>query len=410
MAEKPADILSIDEAWRRIRENLPRRRPETVALAAALDRVLATEVRAPEPAPRYTNSAMDGYAVRWEDVEPASRGTPVRLKVIGESQAGIPFRGKVGPGQAVRINTGAMLPEGTDTVIPVEETQEDAGSVIILSADRKGRHIRMAGEDIAAGEVLFGHGTALGPNHIATLAALGVRQVEVYVRPRVSILVTGTELVTPEEQPKPWQIRDSNGIMLELLSRKLNAEVTLRRTIGDDPEATGRAIGEAAENSDILVLTGGVSVGAHDHVKDGAQAAGFRPVFWRVWQKPGKPLFFATRQDVLLFGLPGNPVSAFVCALYYVAPVLRWIGGRSFEHERASAVLTESTTNRSERPAFLQGKATEGTDGRWQVTPSPKQGSHILSSIAFGNCLFLVPAKSELPAGTEVEVIFYPWR
>ncbi len=404
-------MISIEEAIDKLRGSLPERRVEEVPLEDALDRVLASEVRATEPAPRYTNSAMDGYAVRWEDVELAAHGTPVRLRVVGESRAGVPFEGRVEPGQAVRISTGAMLPSGADTVVPVEDvsTQQD-GTVVVRTADRMGRHVRYQGEDIAEGERLFSPGQRLTPNRIVPLAALGIHRVKVFARPRVAVLITGSELVDPGQEPKPWQIRDSNGVMLELIFQSLGAQVVDRRTVEDDVHATSRAISEAARSADVVVLTGGVSVGPHDHVKDAAERAGFEPVFWKVRQKPGKPLFYSLRENCRLFGLPGNPISSFVCALYYVVPMLRWLKGLDFGWDTERAVLTEPVMNRSERPTFFQGTVRATQSGVLELSPSVKQGSHILSSIADGNCFFLVPARSELGSGEQVEVILYPWR
>ncbi len=402
-------MISIEEATRLVQDHLPSRRVKRVSLAEALGMVLAEAVTAPEPSPRFTNSAMDGYAVRWEDVEKASSGQPVRLRVVGESRAGAPFQGKLGAGEAVQISTGALLPTGADTVIPMEDTDGETAEILVRMAAGPGKNVRIAGEDIAPGEQVLTAGTTLRPNHIAALAALGVSEVKAWARPQVAILVTGNELVPVGEEPKPGQIRDANGIMLELLCRWLGAEVILREVLPDDPDRISQAVEEATERADVIVMTGGVSVGSHDHVKAGAERAGFHPVFWRVWQKPGKPLFFASAKDRVLFGLPGNPVSAFVCAVRYLAPSLRWLSGREFGWDTVKARLARPVENRSERPTFFQAKTHCASDGGTELSPCPKQGSHMLSSLLQANSIFLVPAATEWPEGKEVEAILYPW-
>ncbi|MDZ7374302.1 MAG: molybdopterin molybdotransferase MoeA [candidate division KSB1 bacterium] len=402
-------MVTIEEAVRLVRENLPPRRTEILPLLDAGGRVLARRVVAPEPAPRYTNAAMDGFAVRWSDVEPALHGRPVVLQVIGESQAGSPFGGTVEQGQAVRISTGAMLPQGADTVVPVEDTQANKGTVTVVRADRQGQHVRLVGEDIAEGEILFEPGVELTPPRLAALAALGIREVEAFSEPRVALLITGNELVA-EEAVAPWQIHDANGPMLELVFRALGAKVVRRTRTQDQPEAIAQAIAAGYQEADLVVLTGGVSVGPHDYVKAAASAAGFQPIFWRVWQKPGKPLFVASCRNCLLMGLPGNPVSAFVCAVYYLAPAIRWLRGGEFGWDLVSARLAQAVTNSSERPTFFQARTRRTSDGQMEIVPHAKQGSHILTSIAHANSMFLVAAETGLPAGTAVQAILYPWE
>ena len=316
-------MISIQQALETISAHQPPAETCRMQLAEALERVVAEDIPAPEPLPRYTDSAMDGFAVRWSDFAGGEEGAAVTLSVIGESKAGEPFRAVVQPGEAVRISTGAALPADTDTVVPVEDVEEEEQRISIRSTVHKQQYVRFEGEEIQAGETLLERGTRLTPAGLGLLASIGARTVTVFRPPTTAVIVTGSELVTPDDEIQPWQSRESNGIMLAAAVCQSGGEVTFSEHCGDRLEATRRAIASAFQAARILLISGGVSVGPHDLVKQAAQEEGFETLFWKVRQKPGKPLFFARKADRLLFGLPGNPVSALNCYVYYVHPVLQ---------------------------------------------------------------------------------------
>ncbi|HKJ65759.1 MAG TPA: molybdopterin molybdotransferase MoeA, partial [Desulfopila sp.] len=296
--QQKSDTLSINEALEIIRDNLPRATSESLLLEKAIGRYLAEDICAPEPSPRYTNSAMDGFAVRWQDIMAVTEDHSVALRIIGESQAGDQFAGIVGPGEAVRISTGAVLADGCDTVVRVEDTEEKDGSIHIKHVRAQGQDIRHRGEEFEQGELLLPRGARLNAAAAALLAGAGVVKLNVYKPCRVAILVTGSELVSVGEEIADDQIRDSNMIMLTAALQEAGAEVVRAIRVTDDALTTQRAIDETV--ADIVICSGGISVGRHDHVKRAAVDCGYIPLFWRILQKPGKPLFFARKGDMLL--------------------------------------------------------------------------------------------------------------
>ncbi len=400
-------MMTIQEALQAIQKHIPPRRVTPVPLEQAMGQVLAADVHAPEPAPRFTNSAMDGFAVRWEDVQQAGPDRPVVLEIVGESQAGCPFSGVLARGTAVRINTGAMLPEGADTIIPLEESRVEKGQVWVLSANKKGQHVRYAGEEFKAGELLLPSGVEITPRQMALLASLGLAEVPVYARPQVAILVTGSELVPFHQTPAPGQVRESNGLMLRALVHASGGAVVYQTIVPDALNVTRKEIARAAGKAEVLIFSGGVSVGPHDHVKEAARAEGFTPIFWRVKQKPGKPLFFATRKETLLFGLPGNPVSAFMGYSYYIHPVLQQLGGRQFRWNRRRGLLTAPVANTLDRTVFFRVQLLQNNN-HWEVRPLKKQGSHMLTSIARADGFMVLEPGTRFETGTEVTVYLFP--
>ncbi len=402
-------MITIQEALQIIQQQLPPAQTTRCPIERAPGFVLAQDVDAPEPAPRFTNSAMDGFAVRWEDIQRAGADHPISLKIIGESQAGFPFKGEVHPGTAVRINTGAMLPPGSDTVIPVEEVHQEQAFIEVRTAGSKGQHVRYQGEEFQKGERLLKAGTVLSPRHIALLASLGIDQVSVYRPPAVAVLVTGSELVDFRRQPSPGQIRESNGLMLRTLVTASGGEVVYQTVVPDDLMITRTEIRKAADRADILIFSGGVSVGPHDHVKHAAAAEGFRALFWKVKQKPGKPLFFARQKETLLFGLPGNPVSAFMTYSYYVHPVLQKLRGREFSWSVCQGQLLAAVANPLERTVFLRVEVQkEGDPPGYRVKPLKRQGSHMLTSIARADGFIILEPGRSLGAGERVRVYRFP--
>ncbi|HYC81125.1 MAG TPA: gephyrin-like molybdotransferase Glp, partial [Solirubrobacterales bacterium] len=350
-----------------------------VPLGMALGLYLAEDLVAEAPLQRFDNSAMDGYAVRTADLEAAAPGAPVALTVTAESRAGHPSDAAVGPGEAIAISTGAMLPQGADAVVRIEDTSGADGRVAIGVSPAPGANVRRAGEDVAAGATVLRRGDPLGPAALGLLAALGVETVACHRRPRVAVVTSGDELVPPGEPLPPGGIRDSNSTTLAALLARAGAELQGSGGAGDSLEATVAAL-EPALAADAVVVCGGVSVGEHDHVKEALAQLGVEQVFWRVALRPGGPAFFGRRGDTLVFGLPGNPVSVYVTFTLLAAPGLAALAGGSPRRRSTTATLAapyEKGTDRTE--AVRCG--LELTDAGWVASPRPRQGSHVLTSL-----------------------------
>ncbi len=403
-------MIGIEEARARIRANLPPRRREQRDLLAAAGAVLSEDFAARFPSPAFSNSAMDGFAVRYEDVRTAAATSPVTLKIVGESRAGHPFSGRVGPGEAVQISTGAAVPEGADTVVPVEETAVAENRVQVCRTVKPRQHVRLRGEEFEAGELLLRKGTAVTPAVIGLLASQGVSRVTVYRRPRIAVLVTGSELLPLEtgscEEGKIW---DSNSYMLAAAAAQVGGEVVFRDRAEDQVERLQQKLKQAAAGSDLVVVSGGVSVGPHDLVKNTARTLGFEPLFWKVNQKPGKPLFVARRREQLLFGLPGNPVSALMCFVYYVAPAVRFLCGREFVWRTRRGVLVEEAANSGKRTLFCRVRFAPDA-GEAGIEPLPRQNSHMLTSVVGADGFVLIGPGEVLRKGAAVTVYLFPWR
>jgi molybdenum cofactor synthesis domain-containing protein len=408
------DLIPLDEAQRRVLEGIGTLPVEVVDLADAGGLVLAEPVRSALTVPTWANSAMDGFAVRTDDVTTASPGAPVLLRVLGEVAAGRPPEDEVVAGTALRIMTGAMMPPGADAVVPVEDTDAEAGAsdipatVEIRAAVRRGDNVRFPGTDVAAGAALLDRGRACDPAVIALLAATGHGSIAVHRRPRVAVISTGDELVPPGRPLGPAQIHDCNSLALAAQAAEAGAVVRRLGIARDTLPDLLALVREGAAWADVVVLSGGVSVGAHDHVKAAFSALGTLDL-WRVAIKPGRPFAFARAsvegRPVHLFGLPGNPVSVFVTFELFVRPVLRRLAG----HPRAF--------DRPERVVHLAGPM-RGSSGRLTVArvvlaPDPDrpdalmarssggQDSYMLFSLAVANGLLFIPPDLDLPAGAE---------
>ena len=424
------------------REVLARVRPtavEEVGLAEALGRRLAVDAVADGPFGPFDNSAMDGFAVRAEDVAGASADSPAALSVVDESRAGNPAERPVGPGEAIAISTGAVLPAGADAVVRVEDTEREAdradtvasagseaasrppgpdsvstpesevasraggGRVLIHAAVAAGVNVRRAGEDIAAGETVLRAGAELGPAELGALATIGLDPAPVHRRPRVAVLTSGDELRAPGEPLGPGTIRDSNSRTVPGLARLAGAEVVSVDWTPDEPEATRAALGRALE-ADVAIVCGGVSVGEHDHVKAALAELGAEEVFWRVALKPGGPTWFGTRGETLVFGLPGNPVSVMVTFLTFVRPALIAMAGGDPATRRVAARLGADYEKPTDRAHAVRCRLELDERG-WVAWPLPRQGSHVLTSMLAADALALVPTEtSALAAGDAVEV------
>ncbi|CAG37719.1 molybdopterin molybdotransferase MoeA [Desulfotalea psychrophila] len=374
------DMISVPEALSILEKNLPEPRKVQVSLEEAFARRLAEDIAAPEASPRYTSSAMDGFAVRWQDL--GGGKDPVSLAIVGESQAGAPCGRVVQEGQAVRISTGAMLAQGVDTVIRVEDTEENGSRVIIKKCKCQGQDVRYAGEEFKQGESLLCRGQELKSRQIALLSAVGFDFVPVYAAPRVSLFTTGTELAHfADKDIKSYQIRDSNAPMLKGSIREAGAVVAECLHVLDDLSSTVESIEGAKQDSDIIICSGGVSVGQHDHVKEAAELAGFTQLFWQIRQKPGKPLYVGKRGKTLLFGLPGNPVSAFMCFQNFVLPTLAALQGLEHIHEGFSARAEKTIANKGKRTNFIRVAITNKQHEEPTFKPIDQQGSHMITSI-----------------------------
>ncbi|MBW2471640.1 MAG: molybdopterin molybdotransferase MoeA [Deltaproteobacteria bacterium] len=403
-------MISIQEALRILQENLPDPKIDTVDLTDAFGRYLAEPVVAPEGSPRYTNSAMDGYALRWADVMAASPENPMKLKVIGESMAGMPYDSEVGCNEAVRISTGAMLPMGTDTVVRVEDTAAPSDTEVeILAVRSQGQDVRHEGEEFRCGDELFQPCTKLTARQLALLATVGQEQVKVFASPRVSILITGSELASSEDRDiRSFQIRDSNSIMLKTALQEAGAEVHSCVNVEDELQATVEALSRAAAlEDDFIICSGGVSVGNHDHVKEAAGEIGFSELFWRIRQKPGKPLFVARKGKAFLFGLPGNPVSAFMCFAHYIRPLLFTIRGRGMTWRTITAMAGGEIANRGSRTNFIRVKLEQKPGRLPQIIDVKKQGSHMLSSIVNADGYIIVEPGVAVAPGEAVNVYLF---
>lgn len=382
-------MLSYDDAIAQILEKAQTLSPAEIPLLDALGGVLAEDVLTPFPLPPFANSAMDGYAVRAGDVQPG-----IALTIQGESAAGVPCPHPLAPQTAIRIMTGALLPEGADAVLPLEDVEESEGVIVVRDPIEPGRHVREAGEEVSAGTVVVSADTLLRPAELGMLAAVGRRSVSAYPRPRVAIVSTGDELVEPGEELGPGQIYNSNTYALAAQVEEAGGIVTHRLHARDTPDAL-RAAFDACIGADVLLTSGGVSVGAHDHVKAVFGERGTVD-FWRVAIRPGRPLAFGQWEQTLFFGLPGNPASAGVTFELFVRPTLRKMRGLSdLFRPTVQAQLTEPVSHPPYRRSFLRAIVIREGDA-YSVRPLSKQGSGMASSLALANALLVLP--HDLPA------------
>lgn len=416
-------MISVDQALKIVKENAPGKRVESIPVDEADGRVISHDFFAREPSPSFDNSAMDGFAVRWDDIRDATRDRPVRLALLGESRAGIPFAGKLESGNAIAINTGAVLPSGADSVVPIEESVKHNDHIEVIQVKARNQNVRFKGNEFKAGELLIRQGNSLNPAHIGLVISQGIREIEVFARPAIAIIVTGSELVGISDVRQPGQIHDSNSPMLAAAALRAGAKVTFKETVGDSLKLTSQSMKRALGESDIIILSGGVSVGEHDYVKPAAQELGFETLIWRVNQRPGKPLFFAKKGHSLLFGLPGNPVSAMMCFLHYVVPVIRIASGEREGRATIRASLQEPLNNLSKRAQFFRVAFRENLEktqnvertkqsaetGKYGVFPIKHQASHMLTSLTDADGFVFLESESCLDRGDLVDVVTFPW-
>lgn len=399
-------MISVEEALRRILGAFAPLPPEQVGLDQALGRALAIDVVARVTQPPVAVSAMDGYAVRGADVTPETiAGGPVTLNLVGEAPAGGAHEGTVGPGEAVRIFTGGPVPAGADTVIMQENTERGDDRVTIREGARPGHFVRPAGLDFRAGEVGLTAGRVLGARDIGLAAAMNHPWLLVRRRPRVAILSTGDEIVMPGEPLGANQIIGSNGLALAALVRACGG-ASIMLGIAADSEDALRQMAAGAAGADLLVTSGGVSVGDHDLVQKalGADKTGLEIDFWRVAMRPGKPLMFGRFGDTPLIGVPGNPVSSLVCGLLYVRPAIeRLLGLAHPGGTEEIAILGADLDATDRRRAYLRATLSQGADGARIATPFPTQDSAMLSRLTAADCLVVRPP--EAPAARAGEPV-----
>jgi molybdopterin molybdotransferase len=409
-------MLSVAEAQQAILSHIKRLEPETVVLLEALGRVLAENISADTALPPFDNSAMDGYAVRVEDLIGASRDHPVRLPVVADIPAGHPTNVEITAGTVARITTGAMLPRGADAVVPVEDTDDGARgasellkSVAIYYTPQRGAHVRSVGSDVPYGARVLNAGTVIRPAEIALLSAVGHSRIKVYRRPRVALLATGDELVPTDRQPGPGQIRNVNEHSTAAMVLRYGGVPLLLGIARDQTEEVAARLEEAiGQGADLIVTSAGVSVGAYDVVKDAVQVHGSIDL-WKVRMRPGKPIAFGFYRHVPFFGLPGNPVSAMMTFEQFVRPVVRIMGGFT-QWKKPTVTVTLLETIESDGRETYARAWVERRDGRWTARLSGGQGSNMLHSLTRANALVIVPdGITQLDAGVTAQAQMLDW-
>jgi molybdopterin molybdotransferase len=392
------EILSLAEAQALVLERARSLTTETLALADAAGRVLAEPARAVVDLPPFRSSAMDGYALRAAD-------TPGRLPVVFRIAAGAPAPRPLEPGETMGIATGGLVPDGADAVIQHERVVERDNKVEVPEAVAEGANVREPGRDVTAGAVVAAAGTRLGPAQIGALAAAGAAEVVCTRRPRVAVLTTGTELREPGSALAPGEVYEANGVMLAAQLSTAGADVTRLDPVADDEDSHRRAL-ESGLHFDVLVTSGGVSVGPHDLVRRIEAELGVEEVFWRVAVRPGKPVSFGVCGSTLVFGLPGNPVSTLVGCELFVRPAVLALQGASEPGPRFSAGRLATPVSRNPGRDDLLRARSQVTDDGVVLTPVTGQESHMIVRAAEADALVLVPrGEGELPAGESVRYL-----
>jgi len=380
---------------------------EMVALDAAHHRVLARDIAALRTQPPLPMSAMDGYALRAADASHIG----ARLRVIGEVAAGRPFDKAVGQGEAVRIFTGGVVPAGADAIVIQEDTVAEHGHITVTEAAVPRRHIRTAGLDFRKGDVLLAGGSRLTDRDLSLAAGMNYPELPVRRRPKVAVLATGDELVLPGATPAPGQIVYSNGYALRALARQEGAETTDLGIAADTLEATSRGIRRAREAAaDVLITTGGASVGDHDLVKQSLEAEGVEMAFWKIAIRPGKPMMHGRLGGMRVIGLPGNPVSSYVCAFLFLVPLIRALSGRRAIYHRAERALLGAGLGPNDlRQDYLRVRLEVRDDGALIAFPVDHQDSSLVGNLAAAHALLIRPPFApEAPAGSACHIIRLP--
>src|SRR5216684_6652549 len=398
-------MISVEEALTRLLAPLEALPPEQVSTADGIGRVLAEDVAARRTQPPFAVSAMDGYAVRADDLD----RIPVNLHIIAEIPAGAGFGGMLGPGEAARIFTGAPLPDGADTIVIQEDTERSGDRVEIREGAARGRYVRRAGLDFAEGEVLLHAGTRLTPRHVGLAAAMNRPWLIVHRRPRVAILSTGDEIVMPGDPIGPHQIVSSNALSLAAFVTACGGIPIQVGNAPDDPDAL-RHVAAAAQGMDLFVTTGGVSVGEHDLVRGVLSEEGLAIDFWQIAMRPGKPLMVGRYRGTPMLGLPGNPVSTLVCSLLFLKPAIDRLSGLPEGAEGpVTARLGVALKQNDRRQDYLRARLLRAVDGVLEAVPFEVQDSSMMRPLAASDCLVVRPPHAPpLAAGSEVPIIPFP--
>lgn len=397
-------LMSVADALARVLGDAQALPPVEASLLDAHGRVLASDLAAKRTQPPAAVSAMDGYAVRGADVA----NVPVNLAVIGEVPAGKPFDDTVGPGQAARIFTGGVLPAGADTVVIQEHTDRAGGTVMVKKTTAAGKNVRPQGLDFKQGEVLFRAGHRLSARDLSLVASMNYPAVPVHRKPRVALFATGDELVPPGSSPGPGQIVYSNGFSLMALLRAEGADVIDLGIVRDRLDDTVAAVRRARESgADALITTGGASVGDYDLVQGALKAEGMALSFWRIAMRPGRPLMNGRLGPMHVLGLPGNPVSSYVCALLFAVPLIRKLAGRTdLDTETQPAVLGRDLPENDERADYMRATLKRESDGTLIASPFDVQDSSTMGRLALADCLIVrAPHEPAARTGTPCRIV-----
>ncbi|MBI4223792.1 MAG: molybdopterin molybdotransferase MoeA [Deltaproteobacteria bacterium] len=395
-------MITVAEAKQIVLEKTPPGPKTTLSLRKILGCVLAEDVFSPIDSPPFDSSAMDGFAIDHTEA-------PGHFKKSGTITAGEGVRKKIVKGECLEIMTGARIPEGATAVVPYEEAGQKEKEVIVAGAVPDGAHIRREGEQLQRGELVLPAGARLRAGAVGFLASLGVLEVPVRRPPKVFVLPTGSELVSDSKDLREDKIFESNGLCLQTALQGIPAEVTVSHPLPDLPKILSGVLEDALRDYDMILISGGVSVGKHDYVKNVLEKFKVQTLFWGVAQKPGKPLYFGKKGETLVFGLPGNPASSLVCFYEYVRPaVFKWLGDLEPELKEAKAALAKSFIKKEGRTHFVRAFA-QPQNGRWLVRPLEGQDSHFMKSFALANCLMIAPQDEDrIDEGEEVTIQWLP--
>ncbi len=397
-------LMPVAEALSRVLAEAEPLPAQSIPVADAHGRVLTADVEALRTQPPGNVSAMDGYAVRAIDIAKI----PTRLRLVGEVAAGHPFDGMVGRGEAARIFTGGLLPHGSDTVVIQENTTREANVVVVTASTAKGKHVRIEGLDFRRGAVLLAKGRRLSDRDLALAAAMNHPSLSVHRRPKLAILATGDELVMPGSSPAPGEIVYSNGYATMAMARWEGCELIDLGIVPDRLDRTVEAVRRARDQgADILATTGGASVGDHDLVRNALASEGLALSFWKVALRPGRPMLHGRLGAMHVLGLPGNPVSAYVCSVLFLLPLIRRLAGRSdIEPALETALLGCDLPQNDERADYLRAQLTPDPTGMPIATPAAVQDSSMLAPLAAADCLLIRdPYAPAAPAGSRCRIL-----
>ena len=405
-------MLAFEDALEKILKHSHRLLSIRTPISLALGSVVSEEIKAREAIPLFDSSSVDGYAVRSEEIKGASDKDPVSLPLQGTVFAGATPPHPLRPSHTMKIMTGAPLPRHADAVVMREIVRDKGGLIVFTAATKTGNNLRRRGEEFSKGEAVFLKGSLITPPVVGMCAALGYPSIKVYRKPRIAIVVNGNELRSPSVKLRPGQIRDANSFAIAAALESIGIVPCLILHSGDTKEHLTKIFARALRNADVVVSAGGVSVGDSDFVKDVLTDLRVRTVFWKVAMKPGKPNYFGTRGKKIIFGLPGNPVSAMVSLETLVIPALRKMMGIPYAGLAGDEAVLETDFRKVPgRIEFVRAIAARTSEGRWSVRPAVGQGSHMIGGLARANCMIVAPEECEqIAKGETVKIRFLSWN